>query len=82
MKRIMTWAGIIAFVVFLLDWMIVGLNLLDGNYHITPGVYLALVCLAILFVCSVYRIFSSKCPHCGKLRLTNGKYCPHCGNEI
>ena len=35
----------------------------------------ALIFLLISCVCNIYRAFSNRCPHCGKIRLSNGKYC-------
>ena len=34
MKRITTWVLIIALIIFIIDWGIIGLKLLDGNYDI------------------------------------------------
>ena len=81
MKRAMWLAGIAIFV-FVLDWCIIGLNLLDGNYEITVGAYIGLACIAVIFVCIVYIKWNSRCPHCGKLRLYGGRYCAHCGKRL
>lgn len=82
MKKIATWVAVIAFIIFVIDWGVIGLNLLDGNYDITTGAYIGAACLGIMLVCAVYKMFSNKCPYCGKLIQSNGKYCPHCGKEI
>ncbi|HIZ56861.1 MAG TPA: hypothetical protein H9671_11855 [Firmicutes bacterium] len=82
MKKMISWIYVIAIITFVIDWGIVGLKLLDGNYDITAGAYIGLVCLFMIFVCVVYKAFHDKCPHCGKLRLSKGKYCSYCGKEI
>ena len=45
MKRALFWIWIISIVVFAVDWSIVGLSLLSGNYDITAGAYIGLGCL-------------------------------------
>ncbi len=82
MKKIVNWTLFITFIVFLIDWGVVGLSLLNGNYDITIGAYIGLVCFIIIFACIFYRSFSSKCPHCGKMLLVNGAYCSHCGKKL
>lgn len=82
MKKIMFWISIVASIVVVIDWGIIGLKLLDGNYDITAGAYVGLACILIIAVCAVYKVFHNKCPHCGKLLQLNGKYCPHCGKKI
>ena len=37
MKKITTWVLVIAFIIFVIDWGVIGLKLLDGNYDITTG---------------------------------------------
>lgn len=82
MKKIATWVAVIAFIIFGVDWGVIGLKLLDGDYNIQVGAYLGLACLAVMLVCAVYKASGNKCPHYGKQILLNGKYCPHCGKEI
>lgn len=82
MKRVISWARAIALVAFIIDWAFAGLKLLDGDYDITIEVYIAMVCFVVLLICAVCMLFTNKCPHCGRLRLTNGRYCPNCGKEI
>ena len=82
MKKIATWGLVIAFIIFVIDWGIIGLKLLDGNYDITTGAYIGAICWGVILVCIVCRAFSNKCPHCGKLKQTSGKYCSYCGKEI
>ena len=82
MKKIRTWVLVITFIIFLIDWGVMGLKLYDGDYNITIEAYIGLVCWVVVLVCIVSKIFTDKCPHCGKLRLSNGKYCSYCGKEI
>ena len=59
-------------ILFLIDLGVMGLQLLNGNYDVLRAAYI------------VVRLFSSRCPHCCKLKLSNVKYRPHChcGKEI
>ena len=83
MKRFMNWLYGISILVFFVDWCVVGLKLLEGDYDILAGLYIALVCVAVMVGYIIYRIFSSKCPYCGKLiNQPRAKYCPHCGKEL
>ena len=83
MKQIMPWLFAISLVVFIIDWTVVGLKILDGDYEVvTVGAYIALACWAIMLVCVLYRHLSNRCPHCGKRLQTNGRYCPYCGKEV
>ena len=69
-------------IILLIDWSVVGLKLLDNNYDVIVEAYIGLVCIIIFSTCIIYKTFSDRCPHCGKLRLMNGKYCSYCGKEI
>lgn len=74
------WIGAIA--VFFLDWAFMGISLLNGDYEIRTAVYLAAACFVVILAGSVYRLWSSRCPYCGKALPLRGKYCPHCGKEV
>lgn len=83
MKRIMNWLYAIAIAVFVIDWSYVGIKLLNGEYDVTVGAYIGLVCVGVMIVYYIYRIFSNKCPHCGKLiHLPRVQYCPYCGKKL
>ena len=82
MKKIMVWLAAISIITFVIDWIIVGLCLLEGNYEITAGAYIGLICLVVFFVCMLYLRFTNRCKHCQKLIQSYGKYCPYCGKEI
>lgn len=71
-----------ALFVFAVDWGVMGIKLSMGDYDVAIEAYLGLACMAIMFVGILVRAFSDTCPHCGKLRLTRGKYCSCCGKEI
>lgn len=72
----------ISMIVFVADWGIMGLKILDNNYLITAEAYIGLISLAVFFVCILYLKFTNRCPYCGKTKQSLGKYCPYCGKEI
>ena len=82
MKQIRLWISIVASIILLVDWGIMGVKLLDGNYNITVEAYIGLVGLVVLLACAISKVFTDKCPHCGKVHSSTGKYCPHCGKEL
>lgn len=82
MKKIAKWLAAISIVVFVIAWSIMGLKLLDNNYLITTEAYIGLIALVVCFICALYVKFTNRCPHCGKIKQTFGKYCPYCGKEI
>ncbi len=78
----MTWLYVASLILFFIDWGIVGVKIFNGNYDIEAFVYVGGVLIVVMIVCYLYRLFSNKCPHCGKLRLSNGDYCSYCGKKI
>ena len=82
MKRFMFWLLVTAAAVFVIDWGVVGLKLLSGEYDITVGAYIGLACWIVIIVSVIFRRFSNRCPHCGKYQSGVGKYCTHCGREL
>lgn len=82
MKRITTCVLIIALIVFIIDWGIIGVKLLDGDYDIILEAYIGAACFGVMLISAVCKAFTNKCPHCGKMIQSNGKYYPHCGKEI
>ncbi len=82
MKKLSLWATLIAFLVFVIDWGILGVNLSQGNYDLEVYCYIAFLCLAVMAAGCLYKVFSSRCPHCKKLRISGGTYCPYCGKQI
>ena len=65
-----------------MDWLIVGLKLLNGDYNIALGAYIALACVIITALYPLYLAFFHKCSYCGKLLASWGRYCPHCGKGL
>ena len=82
MKKAMAWLGGIALAVFVIDWGVVGIKLLNGDYEIKTGAYVGLGCLMVLLLCAGYKLYGSRCPPCGKIRRSGGRYCAYCGKEI
>ena len=82
MKKILFRLWLLALAVFVVDWLIVGLKLLNGDYDITLGAYVALVCVIVMALYPLSRALFSKCPYCGKPLASSGRYCPHCGREL
>lgn len=82
MKKAGLWIWSLAVVVFLIDWTIVGLAVLNGNYNIAAGVYIGAGCLAVILLFPFFRLFGGRCPHCGRdLAFGETRY-PHCGGRI
>ena len=82
LRKIANWILVIAFLIFLIDWGVMGLKLIDNNYNITVEAYIGLACFVIILVSVFVRCFTDKCPYCGKIRATKGAYCSHCGKKI
>ena len=82
MKNFMPIITIITFLIFLIDWGILLLKLLDNNYNITTEAYIGVVCIIIIFVCAIHKFFSNKCPYCKKIIQTNAIFCSHCGMKL
>lgn len=82
MKKNTTRALFISIIVFLIDWAIRGLKLLDNDYNITVEAYIGIVCWIIIFISILCRAFADKCPYCRKIRVTKGAYCSYCGKKI
>ena len=81
MKKIILWISIAASVIAFIDLAVMGVKLFNGNYSIKAEAVIALLSLTALFICNIIRIFSHKCPYCGKLLVTNGNFCQHCGKK-
>ena len=82
MKKVVTWILIISSFALFVDWAVLGIKLLDGNYDVIAEAYIGEVCFIIMFVSLSIKRFSRKCPHCGSIIASNGKYCPHCGEKL
>ena len=82
MKKFLPWIQGSAIIVLIIDWIVIGLRLVNGNYNIKAGAYIALVCIWIVAICAIGKLFFNRCPYCGKVLWLKGKYCPCCGKEI
>lgn len=82
LRKIANWILVITFLIFLIDWGVMGLKLIENNYNITVEAYIGLACIIIILVSVFVRCFTDKCPHCGKIRATKGNYCSYCGKKI
>ena len=84
MKKAAIWAAVISGLAFVIVWAVLGVNIVNNDYEaVTSLTYAGMGCLIILLVSLVVlRWHSWKCPHCGKVRWTNGRYCSYCGKEI
>lgn len=82
MKKAAAWGMAVALTVFVVDWGVMGVKIFTHDYDILAEAWIGAVCLAIMLVCAIGRLLGSKCPHCGKPRLTSGAYCAHCGKQI
>lgn len=82
MKKAATWGFVIAFFAFFIDWAMLGIKLLNGNYDVIAEAYIGAVCFFVMFVCLLIMKFFGKCPHCGKISDSGGRFCPHCGKVI
>lgn len=81
MKKTAKWIAVISIAVFVIDWGIMGLKLLDHNYVITTEASIGLISFVAFWVSIMYVKLTNRCPHCGKTKLSFGKYCPSCGKE-
>lgn len=81
MKKIATWLAVISIIVFVIAWSIGGLMIFNGEYENSAWAYVGLICIVIC-LCSLLYLRNTRCPHCGKMNQTFGKYCPYCGKEI
>ena len=81
MKKVAIWTAVLSGIAFVIDWLIVGLQILDGDYEIQTAAGIAVVFLVLLFISVFYLRFSKRCYYCGHLVNLYGKYCPHCGRK-
>ena len=83
MKKVMNWVYGIAIAIFVFDWLVAGLKLAQGDYDIQIECYIALGCVAVMASYILYKLFSDKCPHCGRLvQQPRAVHCPHCGKKL
>ena len=56
MRKAANWTLAIAFIIFLIDWGVMGLKLLDNDYNITVEAYIGFVCWVVILVSTVTMI--------------------------
>lgn len=81
MKKVATGLAVISMIVFVIAWGIGGLMIFNNEFENYAWVYVGLVSIVIFF-CSLIYLKTTRCPHCGKMSQTFGKYCSYCGKEI
>lgn len=81
MRKIAKWLAAISIIIFVIDWGIGGLMIYENDYESSAWVYIGLISILIFF-CSLIYLKTTRCPHCGKMNQTFGKYCSYCGNKI
>ena len=83
MKKAAGWIAAITLLLFVVVWGVLGLKIMNGEYDIALLTWIGAACLiGFLVSILVLRWNSWKCPHCGKLRWSNGCYCSYCGRKI
>lgn len=82
MRKKILWLAVISFIVFIVDWGIMGVKLFDGNYDIVVEAYIGLACFIVMIIGLIAKIFGAKCSTCKKTLDVNVKYCSHCGREV
>jgi len=84
MKKAAVVIAVLSILAFVIVWGVLGLNIMNNDYEaVSPLTYAGIACLALFLISVlVLRWGSWKCPHCGKLRMTNGRFCSYCGKEI
>lgn len=82
MKRALFRITAASYAVFFVAWGVIGLKILDHDYDFAVWAYIALVGLVAACLATIARAFTNRCPHCGKIHLSGGKYCSYCGKHI
>ena len=81
MEKIAKWLAAISIIIFVIAWGVGGLMIYNGKFENNAWVYVGLVSIVIFF-CNLIYLKTSRCPYCGKINQSFGKYCPHCGKNI
>ena len=87
MNRVRKWAPRVfgaALAVFVVDWGLLGLKLLEGEYDIRGEAWVGAACLAVLVAAGLLMKAGTggRCPRCGKRGLAGGAFCPFCGARL
>ena len=82
MRKALLRTSILSLLIFVILWGVIGLKIYDGDFDFILEAYIALACAGLGLASLLgWKLLGSKCPHCGKIRLTGGKYCPYCGGK-
>jgi len=82
MKKIIPWIYFLAILIFVICWGLIGIKILDHDYDFQLEAYIAQACILVILIYPFYKLFSNRCPHCGKVRWTKGSYCSYCGKKL
>ena len=82
MKKATVLLWCLALLTAVVAWGMMGVKILNHDYNITVEAYILLAAIIFLLVLAFCRIFSNRCPHCSRLRISAGKYCPYCGKAF
>ena len=83
LKKIAAWTCALSGVVLVIAFGVMGVKIFDGDYDIELLAYICLFAwIGLMASIVVLRWKSWKCPHCGGIRWTNGRFCAHCGKEL
>lgn len=81
-KPVVMGVAIVSILICLISMGVMGIQIMQNYYDFEPAAYTAFISLMVYFLCMVYVKCGARCPHCGKRRVSEGKYCPYCGKEI
>jgi len=83
MKKLLPWVIAGATAVFVIVWGTAGILIFENDYEqAQPFLHAGGAACAVLCAALLGKVLTNKCPHCGKIRRTRGKFCPYCGKEI
>lgn len=84
MKKVATWIIAISVIALTIILTVMGIGVYEMDENtIRTTAYISIPFFVLLLGGLIYiKWGTAKCPYCGKLRLTNGKYCSYCGKEI
>lgn len=83
-KKVLTWIILAALLIFIIDWLVIGIMIFNGNYDFTAGAYILAVCFVIMLAGLLIKtlVYDFKiCPGCNKKIPHKSRFCPHCGKE-
>lgn len=75
MKKYVCWLWCAAVVVFFVDWTVVGLSILSGDYEILGGVCVGAVCLGVILLCPFLKLLRGERQR-GERQIARGQSAP------